>query len=155
MGEGLAAPGRPTLLGDLLSLLAAVMWGATTVLVRTTALGRAPPEKVLLYQLVLTALILPPLSWLIGESGITDLSLPVLGAFAYTVVVVPFASYVAWYWLVSNYPPTRLAAFTFLSPVFGVIAGSLLLNEPFTASLAAALALIVFGIYLVNRPAQR
>ena len=89
-----------------------------------------------------------------GEPGITDLSPPVLAAFAYTVVVVAFASYVAWFWLVRNYPPTRVSAFTFLSPVFGVMAGSLMLGEAFTPSLAAALALIAFGIYLVNRPAR-
>src|SRR5439155_18802594 len=67
MGEGLAAPGRPTLLGDLLSLMAAVMWGATTVFIRATALKRASPEKVLVYQLTISAAILPPLSYLMGE----------------------------------------------------------------------------------------
>jgi drug/metabolite transporter (DMT)-like permease len=40
MGEGFATPGRPTLTGDLLSLLAAVMWGATTVFVRSSARRR-------------------------------------------------------------------------------------------------------------------
>ena len=152
MGEGLAAPGRPTLLGDLLSLMAAVMWGATTVFIRATPLKRASPEKVLLYQLTISAAILPVVSYLMGEPGIMDLSPSVLAAFAYTVVVVAFASYVAWFWLVRNYPPTRVSAFTFLSPVFGVVAGSLMLGEAFTPSLAAALALIAFGIYLVNRP---
>jgi drug/metabolite transporter (DMT)-like permease len=155
MGEGLAVPGRPTLLGDLLSLLAAVMWGATTVFIRATPLRRAPPEKILLYQLAATAVILPLLSSVMGEPGITDLSPPVLAAFAYTVVAVAFVSYIAWFWLVRNYPPTRVSSFTFLSPVFGVMAGSLMLGEAFTPSLAAALALIAFGIYLVNRPERR
>jgi drug/metabolite transporter (DMT)-like permease len=152
MSEGFAEPGRPTLAGDLLSLLAAVMWGATTVFIRSTPLGRASPEKILLYQLAATAVILPPLSSFMGEPGITDLSPSVLWAFAYTVIVVAFASYVAWFWLVRNYPPTRVSAFTFLSPVFGVLAGNLVLGEAFTPSLAAALALIAFGIYLVNKP---
>jgi drug/metabolite transporter (DMT)-like permease len=128
------------------------MWGATTVFIRATPLRRASPEKTLLYQLTATAVILPPLSNFMGEPGITELSPPVLWAFAYTVVVVAFASYVAWFWLVRNYPPTRVSAFTFLSPVFGVMAGNLVLGEAFTPSLAAALALIAFGIYLVNRP---
>ena len=152
MSEGLAAPGQPTLLGDILSLMSAVMWGATTVFIRSTALQRAPPEKILLYQLAVSAAILPPVSLLMGEPGIVDLSTPVLLAFAYTIVVVAFASYVTWFWLVRNYPPTRLSAFTFLSPVFGVMAGSLMLGEAFTPGLAAALALIACGIYLVNRP---
>ena len=89
-----------------------------------------------------------------GEPGIVDLSPPVLLAFAYTVVVVAFVSYIAWFWLVRNYPPTRVTAFTFLSPVFGVLAGNLMLGEAFTPSLAVALALIAFGIYLVNRPPE-
>ena len=155
MGEGFAAPGQPTLAGDLLSLLAAVLWGATTVLVRTTALRSATPEKMLLYQLGISGIVLPPLSYLAGEPGITDLSGPVLLAFVYTVTVVAFISYIAWFWLVRNYPPTRVSAFTFLSPVFGVVAGNLMLGEAFTPSLAAALVLIAFGIYLVNRPRQR
>jgi len=155
MGEGLAAPGRPTLLGDLLSLLAAVMWGATTVLVRSTALRSAAPEKTLLYQLGISAILLPQASWLLGEPGIVELSPPVLAAFVYTFVVVAFASYIAWFWLVRNYSPTRVSAFTFLSPVFGVMAGNLMLGEAFTPSLAAALALIAFGIYLVNRSGRQ
>jgi drug/metabolite transporter (DMT)-like permease len=154
MGEGFAAPGRPTLAGDLLALLAAVLWGATTVFIRATALRSAAPEKTLLYQLAVSAAILPPVSYVMGEPGIIDLSAPVLAAFAYTFTAVAFASYIAWFWLVRNYPPTRVSAFTFLSPVFGVMAGNLMLGEAFTPSLATALALIAFGIYLVNRPGR-
>jgi drug/metabolite transporter (DMT)-like permease len=152
MSEGLAAPGRPTLVGDLLTILAAVLWGATTVFVRTSSLRRAAPEKMLLYQLGVSGVLLLPASYLMGEPGITDLSLTVVLAFTYTFAVVAFATYVAWFWLVRNYPPTRVAAFTFLAPVFGVMAGGLLLGEPFTASLAVSLVLIAVGLVLVNRP---
>jgi drug/metabolite transporter (DMT)-like permease len=154
VGESFTEPGRPTLTGDLLCLLAAVLWGATTVLIRSTALKSASPEKTLLYQLFVSGLVLPPVSVVMGEPGIGDLTPVVLLAFAYTAVVVAFISYIAWFWLVRNYPPTRVTAFTFLSPVFGVIAGNLMLGEVFTASLAVALVLIAFGIYLVNRPAR-
>ena len=152
MGEGLSEPGRPTLAGDLLCLSAAVLWGATTVLIRASLLRSAAPEKTLLYQLAVSGVLLPLISLLVGEPGIIELSGPVLLAFAYTFIVVAFASYIAWFWLVRNYPPTRVAAFTFLSPVFGVLAGNFMLGEAFTTSLAAALILIAFGIYLVNRP---
>lgn len=153
--EGLLEAGQPTLAGDLLCLLAAVLWGATTVLIRATSLKSAAPEKTLLYQLAVSGAVLPPISFLLGEPGIVDLSAPVLIAFAYTFVIVAFVSYIAWFWLVRNYPPTRVTAFTFLSPVFGVLAGNLMLGEAFTASLAAALALVAFGIYLVNRSASQ
>ena len=152
MAESLSQVGQPTLAGDLLCLLAAVLWGATTVLIRVTTLKSAVPEKTLLYQLGVSGVMLPPLAWLFGEPGITDLSWPVLLAFAYTVIIVAFVSYIGWFWLVKNYAPTRVSAFTFLSPVFGVLAGNILLGEAFTPSLAAALALVAFGIYLVNRP---
>jgi drug/metabolite transporter (DMT)-like permease len=154
VGESFTEPGRPTLRGDLLCLLAAVLWGATTVLIRATALKSAAPEKTLLYQLFVSGLLLPPMSVVMGERGIGDLTPAVLLAFAYTAVIVAFITYIAWFWLVRNYPPTRVTAFTFLSPVFGVIAGNIMLGEPFTASLAVALLLIAFGIYLVNRPAR-
>jgi drug/metabolite transporter (DMT)-like permease len=154
VGESFTEPGRPTLMGDLLCLLAAVLWGATTLLIRSTALKSAAPEKTLLYQLFVSGVLLPPVSVVMGEPGIGDLTPAVLLAFAYTAVVVAFISYIAWFWLVRTYPPTRVTAFTFLSPVFGVIAGNLILGEAFTASLAVSLALIAFGIYLVNRPGQ-
>jgi drug/metabolite transporter (DMT)-like permease len=153
--EGLLEASRPTLTGDLLLLLAAAGWGGTTVVIRTTSLRFAAPEKTLLYQLAVSGILLPPVSWLAGEPGIVDLSPQVLVAFAYTFIVVAFISYIAWFWLVRTYPPTRVTAFTFLSPVFGVLAGNLMLGEAFTPSLAAALALVAFGIYLVNRPQPR
>jgi drug/metabolite transporter (DMT)-like permease len=152
MGESLAAPGRPTLAGDLLCVLSAILWGATTILIRSTALKAAPAEKTLLYQLAVSGVVLVPASWLVGESGVTDPSPRVLLAFAYTFVLVAFISYIAWFWLVRRYPPTLISAFTFLAPVFGVVAGNLMLDEPFTPSLAAALVLVAFGIYVVNRP---
>lgn len=151
MGESIFAPGRPTLLGDIMCVLAAVIWGFTTVLVRATPLRAAPAEKTLLYQLGVSGVILVPASMLLGEPGITDLRPAVLLSFGYTFIIVAFVSYTAWFWLVRNYPPTRVSAFTFLAPVFGVIAGNLLLGEPFTLSLAISLALIAGGIYLVNR----
>jgi drug/metabolite transporter (DMT)-like permease len=67
-------------------------------------------------------------------------------------VLVAFASYLAWFWLVSTYPAGRLAAFSFLTPLFGVLAGALLLGERVSTHLALALALVVLGIWLVNRP---
>jgi drug/metabolite transporter (DMT)-like permease len=152
MGEGLVAPGRPTLVGDLLCVLAAVMWAATTLLVRITPLRRTSPEKTLAYQLGVSGIILPAASSFLGEKGITSLSVPVMLAFAYTSIVVAFISYVAWFWLVRNYPPTLVSSYTFLSPVFGVIAGHLALGEAFTLSLAVALALLASGIFLVNAP---
>ena len=68
------------------------------------------------------------------------------------VIIVAFASYLTWFWLVSRYPAGRLSAFTFLTPLLGLVAGAMLLGDPVSWALVAALLLVGFGIYLVNRP---
>jgi drug/metabolite transporter (DMT)-like permease len=69
--------------------------------------------------------------------------------------VVAGASYVGWFWLIRHYPATRLSSFSFLTPVMGVLAGALLLGEPLTPAVFAALALVGAGILIANRPARR
>ena len=154
MGGGLASSAPVTLTGDLLSLAAAIAWGATTVVVRVSRLRVVSTEKTLIYQLAISAAVLPLASLAAGEPGIVDVSPHVLIAFGYTVIIVATISYLAWFWLVRTYPPSQLAAFTFLSPAFGVVAGIVVLGEEPTLSLGAALALIAVGIWLVNREPQ-
>lgn len=134
MRAGVLSSGRVTLTGDLLSLAAAIAWGATTVVVRVSRLRFVSTEKTLIYQLAISALVLPLVSLAAGEPGIVDVSPHVLIAFGYTVIVVETISYLAWFWLVRTYPPSQLAAFTFLSPAFGVVAGIALLGEEPTLS---------------------
>ncbi len=152
MSEGLMAPGAVTLIGDLLCFGGAVFWGATTVLVRATTLRSATAEKTLLYQLAVSAPLLLAASVIASEPGITSAAPSVLAGFAYTVVIVAFISYTIWFWLVRTYPPTKVAAFTFLSPCFGVLLGHLMLGDPLSWTLGLGLLLVAFGIWLVNRP---
>jgi drug/metabolite transporter (DMT)-like permease len=77
----------------------------------------------------------------------------ILSSLAYQIIWVAFLTYLTWFWLLRRYPPSQLASFTFLTPLFGVMAGGLLLNEPLTRMLMLALALVASGIFLVNRPA--
>ena len=70
-------------------------------------------------------------------------------------MVVTFASYLVWFWLIRHYPATRVSAFTLLTPIFGLLAGVLLLGEPVTARILIALAAVSFGIALVNRVGRR
>jgi drug/metabolite transporter (DMT)-like permease len=94
---------------------------------------------------------LPIVSAAFGESGVTALTGPVLASLAYQIVVVAFASYLTWFWLIAYYPAGRLAAFSFLTPLFGLAAGGLLLGDRISAAMVAAMLLVCFGIYLVNR----
>mgnify|MGYP001195774283 CR=1 FL=1 len=151
--EGLRLPTGRELMGDLMILAAAVLWAATTLLIKGTKLVKASPTKVLFYQLAVSAVMMPLGSLLLGESGVTDLTPTVLACLAFQMVVVAFASYLAWFWLIANYPAGRLSAFTFLTPLFGVLSGALLLGERVSETLALAMALVCVGIYLVNRKA--
>ena len=87
-----------------------------------------------------------------GEPGIILLTPLIVACLLYQVIWVAFITYLAWFWLIRHYPASRIASFTFLTPLFGVLAGGILLNEPITRMLILALILVGFGIYLVNRP---
>ena len=151
---GIAAPPLQWL-GDALGIIAAVLWGLTTLLMRASRLATALPEKTLLYQLVLSGVALLLASVLSPEVWPQRLRGAVAGTLLFQVAVVTFASYLAWFWLVRHYPATRVAAFTLLTPVFGLLAGVLLLNEALTLRLLVALAAVCAGIALVNHRPRR
>ncbi len=139
---------------DALALASGMFWALTTVVIRASTLATISPSKLLFYQLAVSAVLLPPLSFSLGESWLTHLS----GITAFTAwslalqtVIGAFASYLTWMLMLSRYPATRLASFTFLTPVFALLFGSLWLNEPITVPLVAALVLVGGGIVLVNR----
>ncbi|MDP3513579.1 MAG: DMT family transporter [Sulfuritalea sp.] len=144
-----------SLLGDFFGVLAALFWAATTVLIRATALARVTATKVLLYQLVVSAAVMFPLSWLVGERGIGVLSAPTLWAMAYQVVIVACISYLAWFWLLTRYLAGRLLVFSFLTPLFGVGFGMVLMGDQPSLHFFAAAAMVVGGIVLVNLPARK
>jgi drug/metabolite transporter (DMT)-like permease len=150
--EGFAAPaiGPRQWIGDSLGVAGAVFWGLTTLVIRATSLSTSPPEKTLLYQLGVSAVVLGLLAQAAGER-LAWPSLPLTWlALGFQTVIVTFASYLVWFWLVRHYPATRLAAFTLLTPLFGLLAGVLLLDEPLTVRLAAALVAVCVGIGVVN-----
>jgi drug/metabolite transporter (DMT)-like permease len=147
--EGFAA-GRNTWLGDVCGLIAAILWAATTVLIRATSLARVSAAKTLFYQLAVSALVLPVASFLLGEPGVTAINGLVLASVAYQAVIVAFASYLAWFWLLRHYLAARLSVLSFLTPLFGMLSGVVFLSEPLSAHFAAAALLIAAGIALVN-----
>ena len=149
--DGLRLPTRRELVGDVMELVAAVLWGATTVVIKASRHGRLSPNKTLFYQLAGSAVMLLALSAIVREPGVTNATPLVIGSLLYQIVVVAFASYLTWFWLLSRYPASALAAFSFLTPLFGMMAGGLLLGERISGALAAAMLLVALGIFLVNR----
>lgn len=150
--EGFTGGSTPRQLrGDALGLAAGVLWGLTTLVLRSSKLATASAEKTLFYQVAVTAAVAPLLSIALGEtwslrySGYAWLSLSVQTA------VGAFASYLAWMWMLRHYPATQLSSFTFLTPLFALLFGVALLAEKLTPQLVIALAAVAAGIVLVNR----
>ncbi|MGE5238285.1 MAG: DMT family transporter [Chloroflexota bacterium] len=153
--EGFSSSRNTTWIGDLCGLMAASLWAATTVLIRATNLGRTSATKVLFYQLVVSALTLPAVSWLLGEPGVVRMTASTAAILAYQGVVVAFASYLVWFWLLTKYLAARLSVFSFLTPLFGMLFGVAFLEEPITETFAAAGILVAAGITLVNAPVKK
>lgn len=137
--------------GDLLGLLAGAFWGLTTVSIRATNLTRIPPEKLLFYQIAFTAVSLSGVSLALGESWSFNWSRTAWTIMGVQASVGAFASYLVWMWMLGRYPATRISVFVFLTPLFALLFGSLLLGEAVTSTLLASLALVAAGIVLVNR----
>jgi len=149
--DGLALPSRWALLGDALELGGGFFWGATTVAVKMQSDARLTPRRTLFYQLSVSAVGLIGLAAVWGEPGFTHPTPLALAALAYQAVIVAFVSYLIWFWLLQRYPASGLASFAFWTPLFGVLAGWLLLGDPLSGNLGVAAGLVALGIYLVNR----
>ncbi|HEY5208813.1 MAG TPA: DMT family transporter [Stellaceae bacterium] len=149
-GDGFTHGAGHTLLGDGMSLIGGVLWGATTVTIRVW-MPSISANKVLFYQLVVSAILLMLMSLAVGEPRFTHPSPLVWASLTWQIVIVAFATYLGWFWLITRYPAAKLSAFSFLAPLFGLVFGAVLLGEPVTPLLIAAMALVAFGIWLVSR----
>lgn len=149
--DGSGADIATTWPGDLLGILAGVFWGMTTVVVRASRLATAAPSKTLLYQLAVSAVLLCLLAVATGNVHIAPMTPTVWVSLVYQSIGVAFASYLIWFWLLTRYSAARLASFSFLSPLFGVTFGVLILGESVGWRFGGAVVLVFLGISLVNR----
>ena len=141
--------------GDALGVLAGVAWAATTVVVRATRLAQSSASKTLFYQLTVSAVVLLVMALALGEAHVDTVTPLAVASLAYQAVVVAFVSYLVWFWLLTRYVASRLSVFSFLTPLFGVTFGVLLLGESFSLRFLMAAALVLTGIALVNAPGKR
>ncbi|MGQ0711215.1 MAG: DMT family transporter [Rhodoferax sp.] len=152
LGRGTAA-GDPAvgamLWGDFLGLMGGVAWAATTVVVRTTALSSAPPTQTLLYQLVAAFVLLLGAALATGQAQV-HWTAQVWGSLAFHALVVSFASFLMWFWLLRHYLANRLGVFSFLTPLFGIVLGAWLLSEPLELRFVLAALPVLAGIVLVS-----
>jgi len=149
--EGFGHMSSSQLVGDGMALAAGMLWGLTTLTLRTTRLATASAEKTLFYQVAVTAAVCPVVSLALGEHWSFSYSSWAWTSIGLQTVIGAFASYLTWMWLLRHYPATQMSSFTFLTPLFALVFGVALLKEPLTAQLMVALVGVALGIVLVNR----
>ncbi|TIV21281.1 MAG: DMT family transporter, partial [Mesorhizobium sp.] len=152
--DGIVAGSDATLTGDLLSLGSGILWAATSIVIKRSKLVATSAEKLLLYQLAGAAVVGVLVMPLAGPPIRAVATLPTLALLFQSFYIVAF-TYVLWFWLLRRYPASGLSSFAFLSPVFGVLCGAVVLGEAPTTRIFLALALIAAGLIIVNRPARR
>lgn len=152
--DQLSVPGPHALAGDAMSLVAGMLWGATTLVIKGTKLSEAGPEKLLLYQLAVAAAVSLVVLPFFGPA-LRAPSLLSTGALLFQSLFVVGVTFLVWFWLMRRYPASGLSSFIFMTPVFGVLCGGVLLGEPLSLRIVAALVLVAAGLLLANRPPRR
>ena len=146
---GSTAASVTALWGDALALLAGILWAATTIAVRLTKLAEAPATQTLFYQLLIAFLLLFPLAFAMGQATIHWTPFTI-GSLLFHTIIVSFASYLIWFWLLKEYLASRLGVFSFLTPLFGVLFGVVLLNEKIELNFIVGTVLVMLGIMVVS-----
>jgi drug/metabolite transporter (DMT)-like permease len=140
------------LLGDGLLIAGGLFWAATTLIIKGTSLVRVSAEKTTIYQLAMSALLLAVGAAVLGERVTRMPGAVAFGSLAYQTIWVLAIPFTVWFALVVKYSASRLAALSFLTPLFGVAAGHFILGDPLTPTFAVAVVLVAVGLVLVNRP---
>lgn len=152
--DSLSAIGPQTIIGDIMSLGAGLMWALTTLVIKGSALNRTIAEKLLLYQIGVTSAVMLLLLPFAGPF-MRDVSAAAITSVVLQGSLIVAVSYLCWFWIMRQYPASGLSSFAFLTPAFGVICGAVVLDEPLTMRIFAALVLIAVGLMIVNRPSRR
>jgi drug/metabolite transporter (DMT)-like permease len=149
--DGFSSGATHFLLGDIAVIGAAAAWAFTTIVVRTTTLGQIQPERTLFFQLFFSSIALIGLCFLAEVPLPETLSINAMASLFLQSVIIAAASYLFWFWLLRHYLASKVSAFSFLTPMFGLLFGFFLAGDPINSTLIAAFVSIVLGIYLVNR----
>lgn len=150
LGQSDASVAAPDMLrGDLLAILAGLSWAMSTVIIRSSRLAQSSARQTLLYQLLVAFVVLSLVAGMTGQWGFN----PTLLAFAslgFQAVIVSFGAFMVWFWLIRHYSASRIGVLGFMTPLFGVVLGNLILDELIEPDFLAGALLVLLGILLVN-----
>jgi drug/metabolite transporter (DMT)-like permease len=114
---------------------------------------RARPHPVVLNaaQLFLSGVVLLPAALFIEGPPRIDWTLPIIVSLAFLIVVLSIGASMLWFWILQHGEASRVSAYFFLTPAFGLLLGALLLNERLVPLDGLALVVIALGLWLVAR----
>ena len=139
-----------SMLGDVLAIIAALSWAAIALTVRLSRLREETPETQLFVQQLVAAPILIGFGLWVGQP-ITEPTTLHWAGIIYQTVIVAFAGFLLWFYLVAKYNASGVASFSFLSPVFAVFMGWGILDERIGTGTWGALIFVSIGLILINR----
>lgn len=142
------------LIGDALGVAGGLAWGLTTIALRTSVLSEAPPLRTVAYQLIVASAVLLPAAAILGDLATIHMTGLAWASMTFQTLVVSFGVLLLWFWLLRRYLASRLGVFAFLSPIFGVAFGVLLMDDPITIRFAIGGLAILIGLLLVNAPTR-
>ena len=146
------ASGEASLAGDLCALGAAWGWALTAYIARRPVMRAEGPEMQLFWMVLVSAPILLFAAPFFGPL-IRDLHIMHVAGLVFQSSVVVAGGFIAWLWLLSVYPASTVASFSFLTPILALLLGALFFGETIGPAILLAAALAAAGIVLINRPA--
>lgn len=149
LGHEQPSTGSNMLWGDFLGLLSGLAWGLTTLVVRASSLANAPATETLQYQLVATFILLLIIALVTGQAEFKPTPI-VWASLAFQGILVSFASFLIWFALLRRYMAAQLGIFSFLTPLFGVLFGVILLNESLELHFIMGAGMVLLGLVVVS-----
>lgn len=143
---------RQMLFGDVLALLGGAAWASTTVTIRCSKLTDAPAAQTLIYQLLAAFVLLLLYSCATGQAGMSAMTGIAWASLIFQGVIITFVVYLAWFSLLRRYHSSQLSPFLFLTPLFGVSYGVLLLDDALDGWFAGGALMVLVGLVLVSLP---
>ena len=140
----------PNLIGDILAFLAALFWALLIIIAKNSSFSKVSPEMQLLWMVMVSGPILTIFSLFI-EDPIRNFQLIHIWGILFQSIIVVAGGFLFWLWLLSKYPASGVASFSFLTPIFTIFFGWLILSEVMTFDFIIAAFLVISGLILINR----
>lgn len=154
---GLAGEQAISALSLVVLLLAPLWWAAGSLYSRRALLPRSPQQANGIEMLAGGALLLLAAT-ATGEWSRLDasaISLRSATAFVYLVVFGSIIGFSAYLWLLKATSPAKAATYAYVNPVVAVLLGWALAGETVTASMLAAMTIILFSVALISTSSPR